>query len=388
MDDYEDALSKSRISPTTINNLYKRLVSAYNSEAAHYGYSDYMEYAYANVYNREYTPTQTAQMHAYVKQYIAPALVKVYDKLNALNVSSTTNQNFYNTLMKGSVVSGNPNRDAVNYIGNYFKWLTDNGNTGKPINFYNAVNEMFCNGNYFTGSGEGAYTMWIPSDSMATVYVERGNSYDTPFTFVHEFGHYYESYHNGGLNLSYDHEETHSQGNEMLFLAWLKENKPSTVTTGMTMVELEQLYNMLWTVCMSSAVDELEQAAYTGSYNGRTVNGGYHALFGEILDSYGDAADILQENNDYWYYVAFDNAAYYISYAMSALPSVDLYTIAENNDLEIARTTYFKLFRYCEDDVRMASYSYSDVLSYCGLGSPFEQAIYSRIYNYVNRLCA
>ncbi len=382
---YENAMSGYR-APTTerLNTLYKNLVTAYNKEAAHYGYDNYIEYAYKEVYNREYDPSQTAQMRAYVKQYIAPALATVSDKLDRLTVSGAS-KTLYNTLMSGSIVSSSPNKDAVNYIGNYFKWLT-NSNADKPIDFYTAVNEMFCNGNYFTGSGEGAYTMWIPNDNMATVYVQKSSDYDNAFTFVHEFGHYYESYHNGGLALSYDHEETHSQGNEMLFLAWLKENTSAAVRNGMTMVELEQLYNMLWTVCMSSAVDELEQAAYTGSYNGKTVTGGYHALFGEILDTYGTAADILQNDNDYWYYVAFDNAVYYISYAMSALPSVELYTLAESEGLQTARDTYFKLFTYCEDTVRMATYTYSDVLEFCGLDSPFDIALYQQISNYVNQL--
>ncbi len=377
----------------TINGLYGRLVNAYNREAQEYGYSNYIEYAYKEVYNREYSPSDTEQMHANVKRFIAPALTEVHNKLNRTSAGDSENRNFYSELSDGNIVGNDPSQLATNYVGEYFKWLNANNETAKNIDFYSAVNDMFRVGNYFVGNGEGAYTMYVPYNDVAAIYVQRDSYYDVydnAFTFVHEFGHYYNYLYNGEKYLSYDHDETHSQGDEMLFLAWLKVNKPQSVSAGMTQLELSQLENILRTICIAAAVDELEQAAYTGEYRGNAVSSDYHALFGEILDSYGtEAAALLKANGNqsYWYYVAFTNAVYYISYAMSALPAVELYTVAQNDGLEAARDTYFKLFTYCNDDQRMENYSYTDVLTYCGLDSPFENVIYTNIADYVDSLC-
>ncbi len=390
LEEYYNLLNSYPLNTDSINNLYGRLVNAYNKEARAYGYNNYIEYAYADVYNREYSPADTEQMHAFVKQYIAPALVAVNGM--STSVGRGANSSFYNALSSGRIVEGTISQDATNYIADYFKWLYDNSND-KTIDFYDAANDMFRTGNYFTGRGEGAYTMNVPGERMAAIYIQSGSTYDNAFTFVHEFGHYYNYLYNGEQYLSYDHDETHSQGNEMLFLAWLKENKPADVTTGMTRLEIDQLENILWTVCMSAAVDELEQAAYTGVYGGASVTGNYHNLFGRILDSYGvEASRILKANGNqaYWYYVAFDNAVYYISYAMSALPSIDLYTIAESEGLDKARDVYFKLFTYCDDEARMDAYTYSGeggVLDYCGLDSPFEETLYRHIGDYVDAFC-
>lgn len=388
MQDYRDALSDRNSTTATFDDLYGRFVAANNELAASHKYDNYIEYSYKADYNREYSPSDTEQMHQYVKQYVAPAMVAVENKLDSIKASGE-DKTFYNSITAGSIISSNPDRDAVNYIGNYFKWLNGNVDGSKNFDFYSAVNEMFRVGNYFSGTGEGAFTTWMPYNEMAVVYLENddNNTYDNAFTFVHEFGHYYESVHNGGLFLSYDHDETQSQGNEMLFLAWLKEHKPDSITTGMTKIELNQLSYMLWIICMASAVDELEQAAYTGVYNGEAVTGDYHDLFGTILDSYGrEASEILKVDQTYWYYVVFDSAAYYISYAMSALPSLDLYTIAETDGLLAARDVYFKLFTYCEDEARMQNYSYSNALEFCGLDSPFSETLYQHIYNYVETL--
>ncbi len=382
---------------TAYDNLYGRLVAAYNKEAAIYGYDSYIEYAYREIYNREYSPSDTDQMHRDVKEHIAPALVKVNRELDKmyngrlLAFSNADNRNFYNTLTNGAIVNS-PSQDATNYVANYFKWLNDNSGT-KPIDFFAAVNDMFKTGNYFTGRSEGAYTMYVPGDNVAAVYVMNNYRYDLPFTFVHEFGHYYNYVHNGGVTLSYDHDETQSQGNEMLFLAWLKNTKPNTITDGMKALELTQLASILNIICIAAAVDELEQAAYIGTYQGVTVSGNYHRLFGQILDSYGSEASALLKqggNQAYWYYVAFDNAAYYISYAMSALSCVELYTIAETQSVETAKDAYFKLFTYCEDQDRMNNYAYTGengVLRYSGLDSAFDAELYLRIDAYVDELC-
>ena len=76
---------------------YGEFVKANNAVAAQYGdkYSDFMEYSYANEYNREYRPSDVSAMRALVKQYIAPALINVYRAYTSFQGFSTQNNMEY-----------------------------------------------------------------------------------------------------------------------------------------------------------------------------------------------------------------------------------------------------------------------------------------------------
>lgn len=383
-----------------VGEIYGELVAANNNVAKSMDYDNYMYYAYENEYNRNYTPDDVATMRQYVKTYVAPLLGKLaraYQSFTYFNASA--DQNYYLGLMSDSLFAGtsdvnfNRVRTTIDYVGDYFNYMQmsalDTG--GQKFDFYGAANDLFKNGNYFTGEYEGAYTWWIDKISAPILFF--GPSYDTAFTFVHEFGHYYENVYNGSLKLSYDHDETHSQGNEMLFLAWLAANKPKGVTNGFDIVEIEQLFNMVGNVVISTAVDEFEQAAYAGEYNGQKITtDSYGELFKTILNSYGGADAWLEST--YWAYVVFDNSAYYISYAMSALPSIELY-VKGRSDLASARDSYVKLFtfangfRFVGNDrygnaYLKANATYEAILNYCGLQGPFQLGLYTTLSSYFN----
>ena len=394
-----------------IGKIYGKLVDANNAIATAAHYDNYMDYAYAHEYNRDYAPNDVAEvMRGYVKQYVAPAFIRVaakYDSISSANFNAIADSNFYYALMSDSMFTGYSSltfsrvRQAVNYVGDYLDYIhrPSSYTNGASVNFGETVEDLFKNGNYFTGDYQGAYTWWIRSIDKPIVYF--GEDYDTAFTFVHEFGHYYENVYNGDLTLSYDHEETHSQGNEMLFLAWLAQNKASNVTNGFTVVEIEQLFDMLGNIIIATAVDEFEQAAYSGVYNGAPITVSYAELFDKILRSYNytyngktlSAADYL--NSSYWAYVVFDSAAYYVSYAMSALPSLELYVKAQTDGLYEARDSYIKLFTFANDSrfvttdghgnkVLADGANYQAILNYCGLQGPFEMGLYVDLLNYFN----
>ena len=391
-----------------LSNLYGKLVVANNNVAASAHYGNYMDYAYENEYNRNYTPSEVADsMRNYVKTYVAPIFINVASKYYALsNLTSAADRNYYYGLMEDSLFTStsdknfNRVRTTIDFIGDYFEYMqTSRAFTGgAKFDFNSAVEDLFKNGNYFIGDYEGAYTWWIGAIEAPILYF--GSNYDTAFTFVHEFGHYYQNVYNGSMHLSYDHDETHSQGNEMMFLAWLSQHKAAGVSNGFSYVEIEQLFDVLATIVISTAVDEFEQAAYSGVYEGEPIKDTYGNLFDKILSTYKgtyggkeyDATDFL--NTSYWGYVAFENAAYYISYAMSALPCLELYAMAQSN-LDEARDAYVKLFTFANDTrfVSVDSYGnkflkngaiYEEILNFAGLKSPFERSMYTTLRTYFN----
>lgn len=389
---YNKEITLESPNTTTIAGLYEQLVNKNNQLAVLYGYDNYMTYAYKNVYNRNYTPTQTKAMSAFVKQYIVPLYTSINAKFetayNALDGNDATDAdiNLYNGLIFDSLFTKTTSKyfdevkDAIDLISNYFKYL----DSSNDVMFYDAVEDLFKTGNYFVGQVEGAFTYYMPQVGNTILYFDNtdyGNGtyyYSNSFTFVHEFGHYYENVHNltksGERPLSYDFCETQSQGNEMMFLAWLGSN--TTASKGYNAVKYSQLANMLQTVLNATAIDEFEQAVYTGSCEGYTTlnANNYQDLYDTICTKYG--INDKENGNTYWMGVCFDNAAYYISYAMSALPSIEIYAKAVDKDggPDVARTAYLTLFTNTSTD-------YNTVLAAAGLHNAFEEALYTELTN-------
>lgn len=390
---YNKEITLESPNTTTIAGLYEQLVNKNNQLAVLYGYDNYMTYAYKNVYNRNYTPTQTKAMSAFVKQYIVPLYTSINAKFetayNALDDNDATDAdiNLYNGLMFDSLFTKTTSKyfdevkDAIDLISNYFKYLDSSNN----VMFYDAVEDLFKTGNYFVGQVEGAFTYYMPQVGNTILYFDNTDygegyyhCYSNSFTFVHEFGHYYENVHNltksGERPLSFDYCETQSQGNEMMFLAWLGSN--TTASKGYNAVKYSQLANMLQTVLNATAIDEFEQAVYTGSYEGYTTlnANNYQDLYDTICTKYG--INDKENGNTYWMGVCFVNAAYYISYAMSALPSIEIYAKAVDKDggVDVARTAYLTLFTNASTD-------YNTVLAAAGLHNAFEEALYTELTN-------
>ena len=382
IDQYSQLDYDSATYTNDVSKLYGQLATLNNTLAKSYGYNNYMDYAYKNVYNREYTPTEVAKMRNYVKQYVAPLYNKIAtENKKYTSLSKDADVDFYNALnyyslfTDASATKGfKEAKIAIEYIYKYFQFL-DNGNSN--IKFANSVEDLFKIGNYFTGTGIGAYTYWFDSYKKAVLYFNDPD-YATTFTFVHEFGHYYENCHNGERNLSFDHCETQSQGNEMLLLAWLNQNKASGISDGYLATKYAQLETMLSTIIVSTAVDEFEQATYSNTYGTGEFKDGiatnkYQQLFETILNSYGAN---ISGYNDYWSGVVFDNAGYYISYAMSALPAVEIYAKA-TTDLNAAKTAYLKLFTYTSKD----EITFTEALNAAGLDNPFSESLYTTLTN-------
>ncbi len=372
---------------------YGELVKLNNKLATDAGESNYMDYAYKYVYGREYTPNDVATMRNYVKQYIAPLFTAIHTKLynDYMEYNIYYNQyypdldgddyDFYYTMLYDSLFMSADDtyfysaKNAIDLIASYFKYIDANNNATMTAK----VEDLFKTGNYFIGETEGAYTYWFDGKNKAILYFNE-DYYSNTFTFVHEFGHYYDAMLNNGGCDSMDLAEIHSQGNEMLMLAWLENNLPTGVSAdGYNTVKLSQLEDMLGTVLLATAVDEFEQAVYTNKYGNTddsdnvqsipTLN--YHDLFKMIMDDYG-LTDIY--DSSYWAYVCFDNAAYYISYAMSALPAVEIYAKAQTN-LASAKTAYLSLFDYDTTD------TFTSVLEDASLQSPFDEELYTTLQN-------
>lgn len=395
-----DELIRQNASIDKISDLYGDLIKLNNELAQLAGYNNYMEYAYENKYERYYTPEEVEPMRLYVKKYIAPIFSSLYDAYqNSARGLIGANKEFYTAFSTASVFKSSVySQTVVNYLGDYFKQMVKE-DSAKPIDFYEKAEAIFREGNYYTGKQSGAFSYYISNQKTTILYFSNesaGSSYQNAFTFAHEFGHYYNNVYNERLSLSMDHDETQSQGDEMMFLAWLYNNKAKDVSTGYEAVMNEQLVNMVFTIVLATAVDEFEYAAYTGMYNGEPLATGsngkvnYASLFEKILRSYNSVFVTSFNQSTYWSKVVFDQAGYYISYAMSALPSMEIYVNARK-DYNATKESYLKLFTFSddaslvetdEDGYRSVSANYGEILTYCGLKTPFQEEMYTTIADF------
>lgn len=373
----------------TVPSMYKEYVALNNRLAQLSGYDNYVEYAYENVYDRDFSPEDIVEIRAYVKQYIVPIFNAIYSKYyNAKRFDKNSLQEqIKSAILDESIFKS---KIASDLVGSYLKKMNITDEDGNVVqSYYNNVNELFRVGNYFPGAYSGAFNYWISAQEKSALYFGPG-SYSGPFTFVHEFGHYNNSYYNEGTSMPFDIDETHSQGNEMMFLAYLSKNLPDNCDDVYEVIKNDQLFNMLAISLLAMAVDEFEQTVYTRE--NMTVSE-YDSLFNSIMREY-QLTGVL--NAKYWRYVVIESACYYISYSTSALASLQLYALAmeeieETGDFAETREKYYKLITFTDDDEnahtdfvgdRVIDIGFGDILEYAGLHNVFKEDYYTFIYDY------
>jgi oligoendopeptidase F len=163
--------------------------------------------------------------------------------------------------------------------------------------------------------------------------------------------------------------ETHSQGNEWLFAHFLKEHiaaKPYN-----TMINY-RLYNDMRTIFISLLIDEFEHRVYTTDISGYTA-ADFDALMESVCTQYFTMSYVTQDVvdiNTYWRLIVVDQPVYYLSYGMSAMASIDLYTMALE-DFDAAIAAYQTL---CEEP--QEELGFLGNLKAAGLNGPFDEEFY------------
>lgn len=378
----------------TINNpknddsvpaLYAEFVENNNKMAQLMGYDNYLEYAYENVYGRDYSYADAAEIVKLAKtKGLTAALNTIYDKWNSItgNLSEAqidkfdewTDYSFFSTLA--------PNIAFNDYI----DLMAFTSNPDKQISFSDELNKLMADGNMFRGTYEGAFVTSISHLDLPIAYFGKG--YDNSFTVAHEFGHYMNEIYNADeFEQSYDLLEMHSQGNELLYLATIN---GSIASKTFELVETYQVLNMLYVVMSGLAVDSFEQAIYLNSYSGsgaeaimadgKITYDEYDALYSAILKDLGVDSNL---SSDYWRYgMTITSPCYYISYSISAISVLQLYEMAQTDGFDAAKDAYLKLFTYTDVDPEMTT---EEVLLYAGMYSYNDEELYTTLGKYFKK---
>lgn len=353
------ALSEGELAEGIIP-LYQKLIANNNRIAQIYGYDNYYTYGYDVVYARDYTTDTVQQARDFAIEYLVPAVPAILQQF-ALGFQSLTQaeQQVVAAFMEGSYQD--TDKDYVNlYIDSLPQDLQEVMN-----HLWQYDRAIFADKD---GAKEGAFTVNIGEDAICYF----GPGYDGTLTLVHEMGHYAST-----LNLDLnacpmDLAELHSQGNEWLFMNELREELDPKVYA---VIRDYKMYMDMCTILVSFMVDDFEERIYTTDVSGYTRED-FDAVADAVCQAYGGADFVnnyLTDFQSYWRLVVMESPVYYVSYAMSDVAALNLYTIA-SQDTEKAYEIYGHLLKDVDLDL-----GFQENLKQVGLSGPFDSEVYEAI---------
>lgn len=350
--------------------IFLELVKNRNARAQIYGYDNYAEYAYTDLYNRDYTIDDIKSVYAAVKQYIVPALAEVEQYVYSGQLNDLLYMDYLTEEYVIDVV-GRHMGDIDPALADVYQYMVDH-------HLYDI--------DYDPGKMNVGYTTMLYEYQEPFIFNTPDYSYYDLETMIHEFGHYNESFH-AGTNLvndvtNMDVAEIHSQGLELLYLKYADEVYGEELGDSARQVVL---YQMLYSVIDGCLYDEFQNAVFSADHDltAQEVN----QLFRNLSEEYGyiyyDSGDEAYDWVDVPH--TFSSPMYYISYATSALAALDIWTIALE-DRQAGIDKYMELTTYG------LTTSYCELMEECGLKSIFEEGtireIAQAVSNYASALAA
>lgn len=323
---YDEILSGiAQARNAVLGDIYMQLVELRQEFARSYGYDNYADYAYSEVYQRDYTKEEIQTFSDAVKENI-PAVCDALEIIVSAEADSAVYMGDY---------TGEDTLDRIEtYIGRMSSELAEAYSFMREHHLYDIGVSDGKNGTGYT-------TMIYDYNEPFFFNTPTGQVYDFT-TVVHEFGHYNEFY--WGENdwdsavKSIDLAEVHSQGLELLFSHWYPEIFGEE--DGSAVFDY-QLYNLISAIVQGCLHDELQTYIYTAEdLTLQKINEKYC----ELLHVYGLLSEDDTRTELYgWVDInhTFASPCYYISYAVSAagafafwLESVEDYEAAVDHYLE------------------------------------------------------
>lgn len=349
---------------TKADEIYVELVSVYNQMARLLGYSNYLEHAYQDIYARDYTIADAKLFSYYVSNYISDEGLLLYnDAIDDFTSMATFAQAKVQDFNSGLY------NDYKFYFDKYAKHIG-----GDYLETYEYAWSDDSSYVFFGNedSQPGAYTTYIYNQFEPAMYF--GPGYQNILTVVHETGHYYAATELQGLNMPLDLAEVHSQANELLFLDYIEQYYLSDFSEStMNIIHRTNFSEMLINIIISTIVNDFEMLVYQES---NLTVGKLDYLLNQACIPFGGLeyinTSIGTDLREYCRLVTIEHPGYYISYAMSLIPALELYS-AGKVDLSLAIDKYLNLCT-SEEDFLVS-------LEAAGLTSPFEEKVYIDICN-------
>ena len=342
--------------------LYIELVQNNNRMAQIFGYDNYYDYAYDLVYTRDYGSEEIETMRDLAAEYLPETIENAMNSFNSSLAALNNSQQ-----MKLSAFMYNAFTDTyIDELEGYFSTL--------PEQMREDMLDMF-NGNIVMmksvpSAMEGAFTTAITDDRQICFF---GPGYMSPLTAIHEVGHYYGGKHTYLNDLPLDLAETQSQSNEWLFLSYMDEEMNDKLHD--TAVDYK-LYSDLVTIILCVIIDDFEEQVYTHPNVAKLTSFDLDQIMVQVCEKYGGIAFIENYATDiqnYWRMVVVEQPVYYISYGVSAIAAIDVFTIAEE-DYEQA----VEIYRTLIEEVDLEEGFLGNIQN-AELDGPFDEEVYIKL---------
>ena len=362
LDMYSDSWSADMVP------LYNEMVKNNNRIAQIYGYENYYEYAYQIIYQRDYEMSEIGQLREYTAKYLpavcqgaTDAFLQVYEGLN-----------YEDSQFLSSYIYGGYNSLDSNYVERY---LADMPESSRDMmqDMFDRDRAIFTD---YSESYPGAYTTWIDGEPFCFF----GQGYANSETVIHEMGHYYGSMYVEPWSQPMDLSETQSQSNEWLFVDYLQDELSEELYQSLAEYKLST--DIGYIICFVM-IDEFEEQVYADENAGSLTLEEYDAIMAQIAENYGGLT-FIQENildiQSYWKQVVLESPVYYVSYAVSGIAAINLYTVAQEND-DTARECFRKLMEEPVEDEGFLTNIQSAEIS-----GPFDEGVYLRLMQRYSRI--
>ncbi len=353
----ETALAQKR--NTALASIYVDMVKVLNRKAKLCGYDNFADYAYKEVFCRDYTKEDIRKVYEGVRKSIVPLKNEIAKKLDGTVLNDLNPDGEEIPSIVGPVIGKiHPElRQAWDYmLEHHFYDIEDS--PGKISD--NSFSEQL-------------YSYGTPFMLISP----RGDRIDI-YTFIHEFGHFNEGFHGKSKAISYvenaDVTEIHSQALELLCLAYADElyGKERGYQA-----ELDVLFSKMNDIIYGCIFDEFQYMAFT--YDGDLTVDELDRIY---LDIYYDYFPDNKQNRDIFWWTEclhlFEYPMLYISYTTSTLASFDIYAMS-TEDWDAAVDCYMKLTTHHGEE------GYRETLHEVGLPDIFEDGVIEDIANNIRK---
>ena len=349
-----------------VGKMYSEYVRNGNFMAEELGYSDYYEYMSKEEYQRSYGRAEREEYRRCLKRYMVPIYINaarrfddVYDSLSSEELKA------FDQIVEGdyNCISGKVLPD--DYLDRYFDTLRSS--TSKAMRDMFEREAFIVTG--YKDAESAAFTTEIASGEEAP-FCYFGPGMKNAFTVIHELGHYYSSLADGLYEYDLDLSEIHSQGNEMMFAAYLKNNFPGKASEAATLYQVG-LY--AWTALEGAIMDEFEEKIYKGKLRETTDVAYFDEVMTDLVKGYGfgEYEELALDDMMWrWRNDCIENPVYYLSYSVAGVGALSLYGMCLE-DYRGATEAYRLLAEEGEDGDTLET-----VLRRAGVGSPFDKKTY------------
>lgn len=279
--------------------LYIELIETRRAYARILGYDSYADYAYAELYDRDYSPEQTVEYMGHIKRYMS-ALGR------EINESGLEEQIMFEPVDERE-------------LGLYLEALAETmgGSIEQAYDFM--IRYHMYDFSMSPNKADSSFQTYLEDYNAPYIFLAPYGYTDDLLTLCHEFGHYADSYIRQNAYESIDLSEVYSQAMQLLGAHQLE----CVMTEGEhdNFVAMN-LLDILSSAQGQTALAEFELRAYEmNEPSAEKLN----ELYTELLEGYGFVSGEMYREG--WVDVShlFENPFYVISYSVSASAALQIY---------------------------------------------------------------